>query len=134
MKRNDPTSGRVRLRDRVSWTRRSLSALVCLFVFTCGSVQAAEGEADPVEDASLGVASALLTLPYASTKMVYAGLGGVVGGFTWVLTGGDTDAAKAVWEPSFYGTYVITPDHLRNNKPVRFFGKPPDQDDEYDVE
>lgn len=76
-------------------------------------------------DAGLGVASALLTIPYGVAKIVYAGLGGIVGGFTWVLTGGNTEAAKAVWEPSFYGTYVITPDHLRGNEPVRFFGIPP---------
>lgn len=83
------------------------------------------GGSSKSEDASLGVASALLTIPYGVAKIVYAGLGGIVGGLTWVLTGGNTEAAKAVWEPSFYGTYVITPDHLRGNEPVRFFGTPP---------
>ena len=125
MKRNHSPNGLFPVGRRMSWLTRSLMTMLCLLVFLCGAVQAAEEEdTDPVEDASLGVASALLTLPYAPAKMIYAGLGGIVGGFTWVLTGGDTDAAKAVWEPSFYGTYVITPDHLRNDKPVRFFGKP----------
>ena len=112
--------------------RRSLNVLLCLFAFTCTPVHAAEN--DQVEEATLGIASALLTIPYAPTKIIYAGLGGIVGGFAWVLTGGDTDAAQTVWETSFYGTYVITPDHLRNNEPVRFFGKPSGRDDEYDPE
>ena len=80
---------------------------------------------DPVSDAGLGIASALLTVPYAAAKILYAALGGVIGGFTWVLTGGDTETAQTVWEPSFYGTYVITPDHLRGKEPVRFFGESP---------
>ena len=82
-------------------------------------------DTDPVEDAGLGIASAVLTVPYAAAKILYAALGGVIGGFTWVLTGGDTETAQTVWQPSFYGTYVITPDHLRGKEPVRFFGESP---------
>lgn len=76
----------------------------------------------PSNQAALGIGSALLTLVYFPAKLVYATLGGIVGGFTYALTGGDLDTAKEVWEPSFYGTYVITPDHLKGNEPVRFFG------------
>jgi hypothetical protein len=76
----------------------------------------------PTNQAALGIGSALLTLVYFPAKLVYATLGGIVGGFTYALTGGDLDTAKEVWEPSFYGTYVITPDHLKGNEPVRFFG------------
>ena len=88
----------------------------------------AEEPADQMTEAGLGAASVLLTIPYGVTKIVYAGLGGIVGGFTWALTGGNTEVAKEVWEPSFYGTYVITPDHLQGNEPVRFFGNPPYED------
>jgi hypothetical protein len=83
---------------------------------------AAEEESSPSNDAALGVGSFFLTLVYAPVKMVYAILGGVVGGFTYALTGGDLETAQGVWEPSVYGTYVITPDHLKGNEPVRFFG------------
>jgi hypothetical protein len=76
----------------------------------------------PSNEAALGIGSALLTLVYFPVKLVYATLGGIVGGFTYVLTGGDLETAKEVWGPSFYGTYVITPDHLKGNEPVRFFG------------
>lgn len=45
-----------------------------------------------------------------------------MGAFTYGLTGGDLETAQGVWEPSFYGTYVITPDHLKGNEAVRFYG------------
>ncbi len=76
----------------------------------------------PTNEAALGIGSALLTVVYFPVKLVYAILGGIVGGFAYGLSGGDLETAKDVWEPSFYGTYVITPDHLKGNEPVRFFG------------
>jgi len=83
---------------------------------------AAEEESSPSNEAALGFGSGLLTLVYLPLKSAYAILGGVVGGFTYALTGGNLETAKSVWEPSVYGTYVITPDHLKGNEPVRFFG------------
>jgi hypothetical protein len=91
----------------------------------------AQEDLDPAEEAGLGVASALLTLPYGPTKIIYAGLGGIVRGFTWVLTGGNIETAQAVWEPSFYGDYVITPEHLKGTTPLRFFGVSPYEEDAY---
>lgn len=86
------------------------------------SLAAEQEETSPSNEAALGIGSALLTVVYFPFKLVYATLGGVVGTFTYGLTGGDLDTAKEVWEPSFYGTYVITPEHLKGNEPVRFFG------------
>jgi len=83
---------------------------------------AAEEESSPSNDAALGAGSFFLTLVYSPVKLAYAILGGVVGGFTYALTGGNLETAQDVWEPSVYGTYVITPDHLKGNEPVRFFG------------
>jgi hypothetical protein len=83
---------------------------------------AAEEESSQSNEAALGVGSFFLTLVYSPVKLAYAILGGVVGGFTYALTGGDLETAEGVWEPSVYGTYVITPDHLKGNEPVRFFG------------
>ncbi len=82
-------------------------------------------------EATLGIGSALLTLVYFPAKLVYALLGGIVGGFTYGLTGGDLELAQGVWEPSFYGTYVITPDHLKGNEPVRFVGTSPYEEEAF---
>jgi hypothetical protein len=86
------------------------------------SLAAEPEESSPTNEAALGIGSALLTVVYFPCKLVYAALGGIVGGFTYALTGGELETAKEVWEPSFYGTYVITPDHLKGNEPVRFVG------------
>ena len=74
------------------------------------------------KDAGMQAASFLLTIPYGIAKSVFALSGGIVGGLTYAFTGGDTQAAKKVWHTSMYGTYVITPSHLRGEKPVRFLG------------
>jgi hypothetical protein len=73
----------------------------------------------------LGTASFFLTMPYGLIKVVYASLGGLIGGFTYALTGGNLNAANAVWDTSLRGTYVITPEHLKGAKAVRFLGTPP---------
>lgn len=99
----------------------AFSLIVCLGA--PGVSLAAEQElSSPTNEAALGIGSALLTVIYFPVKFAYAILGGVVGTFTYGLTGGNLETAKAVWEPSFYGTYVITPDHLKGNEPVRFIG------------
>jgi len=94
-----------------------------------GEILAAENEdSTQTSEALLGIGSGLVTLVYLPVKVLYAALGGVVGGFTYVLTGGDLETAKTVWEPSFYGTYVITPKNLKGDEPVRFYGVPPSYD------
>lgn len=99
----------------------AFSLVVCLGA--TGMSLAAEQElSSPTNEAGLGIGSALLTVVYFPCKLAYAILGGIVGTFSYGLTGGDLETAKAVWEPSFYGTYVITPDHLKGNEPVRFIG------------
>ena len=107
--------------------------VICLLLITGGpSMVRAEGEGDIVELAGLGVASVILTIPYGSAKIVYAGIGSIVGGATWALTGGNNETAQTVWEPSLYGDYVITPDHILGKKPLRFFGVTSHQEDTYE--
>lgn len=113
--------------------------VVCTFAFiVClalpGMGWAAEEGSSPSNEAALGLGSGLLTMLYLPAKVVYATLGGIVGGFTYGLTGGNLDTAKSVWEPSFYGTYVITPDHLKGNEPVRFYGPSPYEEETYMTE
>ena len=113
-----------------SWAMLLVFSLVVM-VGTPSLVMAAEEENSPHNEAALGLGSGLLTLVYLPCKVVYAALGGVVGAFTYGLTGGNLETAQGVWEPSFYGTYVITPDHLKGNEPVRFYGASPYEEEEY---
>ncbi len=84
-----------------------------------------EGSAETTESqGGMGIASVLASIPYGLAKVCYALVGGIVGGFTYVLSGFDEKPAKKVWDASIRGDYVITPDHLRGDKPVRFVGLP----------
>jgi hypothetical protein len=69
-------------------------------------------------------ASAVATILYFPFKAAFAIGGGVVGGLAYAFSGGSEQTAKNIWIPSIYGTYIITPDHLKGDKPVRFLGVP----------
>jgi len=66
--------------------------------------------------------SGLSTLLYFPLKAVFAISGGIVGGLAYVFSGANEQVAKSIWDTSLYGTYVITPDHLQGNRPIRFLG------------
>jgi hypothetical protein len=68
--------------------------------------------------------SALATIVYFPLKLAFAIGGGVVGGLAYGFSGGSEQTAKNIWIPSMYGTYIITPDHLKGDKPIRFLGVP----------
>jgi len=105
-------------------------SILQLAVTTPGWAQ--QQDEDPTQTTAsqfgLGVSSFFLTIPYGLAKVVYATMGGIIGGFTYALTAGNERAAKAVWDTSLRGTYVITPDHLKGDKAVRFLGVPGESD------
>ncbi len=127
---------------RGRWMRGIAIVLVLAFahlvVIQTGRAQeaAAKSSSASTEDpsqssasgAGLQAASWLATVIYGPFKIAFAVVGGVTSGFTYVFSGGDTDAMMAVWGTSVYGTYVITPDHLTGDKAVRFLGVPPGKD------
>jgi hypothetical protein len=67
-------------------------------------------------------AAGFSTLLYLPLKVAFAIGGGVVGGLAYAFSGGNEQAAKSIWNTSLYGTYIITPDHLQGNRPIRFLG------------
>lgn len=72
----------------------------------------------------MGAAAGLTTILYLPLKAAFAIGGGLVGGLAYAFSGGNENAAKSIWTTSMYGTYIITPDHLRGDKPIRFLGVP----------
>ncbi len=79
------------------------------------------------KEAGLQAASWVLTLPYGAAKVAYAIGGGLVGGLAWAMTGGKMEVAKSVWIPSMTGDYIVQPQHLTREKPLRFLGVPSGQ-------
>lgn len=98
-------------------------AVVIAVLASFQPVQAAEQE-EPSGTSQLvtGAACFILTPVYGAFKLAFAGAGAIVGGLTWVFTGGDDQAAQRVWDASLKGTYIITPDHLAGDKQVHFVG------------
>lgn len=107
---------------------RTVVVLVALSVCLAPVAWAAEksNNENPAADVGLGVASFLCSVPYGAAKVALAIVGGVTGAFTYVLSGFDKKAADAVWYTTIEGDYVVTPDHLRGKKDLRFTGIPPD--------
>ena len=107
---------------------RAVAVLVALSVCLAPVAWAAEktNNENPASDIGLGVASFLCSVPYGAAKVALAIVGGVTGSLTYVLSGFDKKAADSVWYTTIEGDYVVTPDHLRGKKDLRFTGVPPD--------
>jgi hypothetical protein len=81
-------------------------------------------EGGSASSAGMGAAAGVSTLLYLPLKAAFAIGGGIVGGLAYAFSGGNENAAKSIWTTSLYGTYIITPDHLRGDRPIRFLGVP----------
>jgi len=76
--------------------------------------------ADFAQDAGVGTATVLANVVYMPAKVGYAFLGGLTGGFAYVLTGANYEVAEKIWTPSLGGHYVLSSDQLRGNQPIYF--------------
>lgn len=79
-------------------------------------------EGGDTSSAGMQVAAGASTLLYFPVKAAFAICGGIVGGLAYAFSGGNEQAAKSIWITSLYGTYILTPDHLQGNRPIRFLG------------
>jgi hypothetical protein len=93
-----------------------------LIVSTATLANAAETPRTTSENAGVNAASWFITVPYGAVKTAMAIGGGIVGGMTWAVTGGNTETAKAVWIPTMTGDYVVQPQHLTGEKTLHFIG------------
>ncbi len=89
---------------------------------SAGSPSSQSTEGGDASSAGMQVAAGLSNFLYFPAKLCLAIGGGIVGGLTYVFSGGNEQAAKSVWTTSLYGTYILTPDHLQGNRPIRFLG------------
>jgi hypothetical protein len=122
-----------RITERLIYTSSKQSVVAALTIallaapISAGWAQGNSGH-DQIHSATpaqfgIGAASVLLSIPYGAAKVTYAALGGIIGGFAYLFSAGDKEAAKAVWTSSLNGTYVLTPDHLKGDKPIQFMGR-----------
>jgi hypothetical protein len=78
-------------------------------------------------EGGIGAVAALSTLLYGPVKLTYAALGLIIGGSAWGLSGGDQSVLEAVVTPAVRGDYVVTPEHIRMERGLEFYGRDPQQ-------
>lgn len=101
--------------------------LLLVIVLSCqlSSLAPHASAASPGTEAVQGLGSYFLTMPYGAIKMAVALMGGLAGGMGFIFTGGDKATANKIWAPTLGGEYVITPEHIRGDRELSFFGKAP---------
>lgn len=109
------------------FNRRSLALLgFVLVVAASPGLAQAQSQDNTWENGGLGAASALCSLLYGPVKVAWAISGLIVGGLAYPLSGGDADIMMKVINTSVRGDYVVTPSHLRGDRPLEFFGRDPE--------
>jgi hypothetical protein len=102
---------------------RMRKLMVVAMVVTSLGVRAVPAHADGyADDAGMGFAAVGIDILYIPAKVVYATLGGITGGFAYILTAGNFDTATSIWKPSLGGTYVVTPSMVAGDDPIYFSG------------
>jgi hypothetical protein len=104
--------------------RRVVVTMALAVTLLAGATRALAEDDDHryASDFGVGVGAVFTNIFYMPVKFVYATLGGITGGFAYVLTGFRMDLAKGIWVPSLGGTYVVTPSMLKGEDPIYFSG------------
>jgi hypothetical protein len=104
--------------------RSALLVALILSMAVPTAVQADIGS-DLPNEGGIGAVAALSTLIYGPVKLTYAVLGLLIGGSAWGLSGGDQQVLEAVVTPAVRGDYVVTPQHIRMERSLEFYGREP---------
>lgn len=117
-------------RLRTRWDARLAGGFaVALAAFVAAGPAAGEELVSPetketASQGGVGAAAGLSSVVYAPLKVAYAAGGSVVAGLAYVLSGGDKEVAKPIFDASVRGDYVVTPQHLRGERELEFVGRP----------
>jgi len=101
------------------------SALLSALILALAAAPTAAWADEMANEGGIGAVAALSTLLYGPVKLTYATLGLLVGGAAWGLSGGDQQVLSAVVNPALRGDYVVTPDHIRMERSLEFYGRDP---------
>ena len=107
-------------------TRTAGVLLACILLIGLHPGLARAEEEGTGAAAGWGALSAFTSLLYSPVKVLYAVGGLVVGGFAWVFSAGDNEVLNTVITPAVRGDYVVTPEHLRGERPLEFIGRDPE--------
>jgi hypothetical protein len=121
----------------MGWCRLAYCALLMAFLmYTTGcplliagaagggaaGAAASAKESDEDHSALTYVGTVLVDVVYVPAKVVFAGLGAVTSGLTYIVTGGDSHPTTSVWNATVKGNYVVTPRMIEGKDEVHFVG------------
>jgi hypothetical protein len=88
--------------------------VIALAAFLSSIAQATPSRAeDKIENAGVTLGSTVGNLLFIPLKAVSASLGAVTSALSFVVTGGDRELSRQIWNDTLRGPYVITPDLAR---------------------
>jgi hypothetical protein len=122
MLRTSKEESTMRDTSRAFLWRMTIVAAVALLIALGGNTAIAADDSESPSGAGLQAASWLATVPYGAAKILYAVSGGVVGSLAWVMTGGNTEIAKAIFTPTMTGHYIVQPQNLTGDRALHFVG------------
>jgi len=64
----------------------------------------------------------LSSVVYCPAKTIYSIGGHVVGGAAYLLTGGNKQTSRRIFDNAVKGDYFVLPSHLKGEKDLRFVG------------
>ena len=100
------------------------SSIAAVGLAACLSLAGGPAHAtDAATNAGLQAGALFTTLLYGPAKVCYAVVGSVVSGLAWTFTAGNSEVAWPIFVNAAYGDYVVTPDHLRGDRPLEFVGR-----------
>lgn len=68
------------------------------------------------------VATVLTNVVYVPAKVVFAALGAVASGATYLVTLGSSEPTDSIWNASVGGNYVVTPRMIEGKQTIHFAG------------
>jgi len=68
------------------------------------------------------VATVLTNVVYVPAKVVFAVLGAVTSGVTYLVTLGSSEPTDSIWNSSVRGNYVVTPRMIEGKQTIHFAG------------
>ncbi len=110
--------------------RRRLLGILFTAVIVAGTAAAEPRDAPRGErrySAGTYVTTALSNIVYLPAKVLLAGTGAVSSGIAYVVSLGNENVARSIWDPSVRGDYVVTPEMIEGGRRVRFVGSPTGQ-------
>lgn len=106
------------------WMKVSRLLAAVALIAAMGTARPAAAAESFWREAGIGAGAGFSNLLYVPAKAIYAGVGAVVGGVAWCVTGGDLEVANGIWNSSMNGTWVVTPGMLQGKEKIHFNAPP----------